>query len=69
MSDVYSFGILLWEMVTGVRPWAGLLHAQIIHAVFHDRDHPRLPEREHVPQLSLPMEKRLAHGLNLRSSF
>eukprot|EP00877_Chromochloris_zofingiensis_P005863 jgi/Chrzof1/152/Cz01g05090.t1_MAPK len=28
--DVYAFGVLLWEMCTGSRAWAGLHHAAII---------------------------------------
>lgn len=32
-TDVYSFGVLLWEMCTGSRPWAGLSHGQVIRTV------------------------------------
>lgn len=32
-TDVYSFGVLMWQMYTGSRPWSGLSHAQIIMQV------------------------------------
>eukprot|EP00798_Chlamydomonas_sp_ICE-L_P002176 gene2176-12166_t len=32
-TDVYSFGVLMWQMYTMSRPWSGLSHAQIIMKV------------------------------------
>lgn len=28
-TDVYSWGVLLWEMLAGANAWAGLRHAQV----------------------------------------
>lgn len=31
--DVYSWGVVVWEMYQGHRPYAGLSHSQVLHAV------------------------------------
>ncbi|GBF96073.1 hypothetical protein Rsub_08949 [Raphidocelis subcapitata] len=36
-GDVYSFGVLLWQMLFCSRPWAGMSHAAIVKAVVQDR--------------------------------
>lgn len=28
-SDIYSFGVILWELVTLQQPWSGLSPAQV----------------------------------------
>merc|ERR1712130_875418 len=35
-TDVYSFGIILWELYTGERPWAGMRHAQVLARKIQD---------------------------------
>lgn len=32
-ADVYSFGIMMWEMVSRTPPFHGLHHGEIIHKV------------------------------------
>ncbi|KIZ03647.1 Mitogen-activated protein kinase kinase kinase [Monoraphidium neglectum] len=36
-ADVYSFGVLLWQMCVGSRPWAGMSHAAVVRAVVQER--------------------------------
>ncbi|KAK9916182.1 hypothetical protein WJX75_009766 [Coccomyxa subellipsoidea] len=43
-TDVYSFGVILWEMYNGQRAWAGLNTAQVIHAVAIDNQSLEAPE-------------------------
>ncbi|KAI8472598.1 MAG: kinase-like domain-containing protein [Monoraphidium minutum] len=42
-SDVYAFGILLFEIVTGERPYAGIHNALLGHAVVASRKRPAWP--------------------------
>lgn len=35
-SDIFSFGILLYEMLTGSRPFTGVGQIEIMHAIVHD---------------------------------
>lgn len=31
--DVWSFGVVLWEMFVGRPPYAGLSHSQVLHTI------------------------------------
>jgi serine/threonine protein kinase len=35
-SDVWAFGVLLWSMWVGARPWSGMTHGEIVAAVARD---------------------------------
>lgn len=43
-TDVYSLGVLLWQLYTSSRPWAGLRHGQIIVMVVTQRARLRFPD-------------------------
>jgi DNA helicase-2/ATP-dependent DNA helicase PcrA len=58
-SDVFSFGIVLYEMVTGQRPFAGQNDIDTMHAILHED--PRPP---HVISADLPRE---LHPILLRA--
>ncbi|KAK9807481.1 hypothetical protein WJX72_000374 [[Myrmecia] bisecta] len=47
-ADVYAYGVILWSMYTGQRPWAGMRHAQIIAQKFLGKA--SLPFPDHTPR-------------------
>jgi hypothetical protein len=41
---VYSLGLVLWEMLAGERPWAGLRSHEIMYAVVLQGKRPQVPQ-------------------------
>ena len=46
-TDAFSFGVVLWELMSGRRAWRGLAPLQVINAVTLERR--TLPVPEHWP--------------------
>jgi len=60
-SDVFSFGIILYEMLTGEKPFVGKNAVEIMHAVLHDTPQP-IPEV--VPDINPEIERIVIRALN-----
>ena len=50
-ADAYAYGVLIWELLTRKKPWAGKSHPQIVAALVRDERLPR-PEAPVVPELA-----------------
>lgn len=42
-ADIFGFGMVLWEMVTGEHAWGGLPYGQIVKLVVRQKQQPPLP--------------------------
>ena len=67
-GDVYSFGVLLWAMCSGARPWASMSHGQIVSTVLSGS--PQLAWPASVPEALSALGRRcLAMAAGDRPSF
>lgn len=43
-TDVWSYGVLLWEMYSGQRAWSGLSYTQLMQAIGYEKKSPQWPD-------------------------
>ncbi|CAM0880269.1 unnamed protein product [Alopecurus aequalis] len=67
--DVYSFGLLLWEMVTGRIPYENLAPVQVAYAVLHNKTKPTMPADCPMAALGPLIEECCAYQPDKRPDF
>ncbi|KAI3474386.1 hypothetical protein Pfo_029247 [Paulownia fortunei] len=66
--DVYSFGIVLWELLTNRMPFEGMSNLQAAYAAAFKQERPSLPE-DTPPELAYVIQSCWVEDPNMRPSF
>ncbi|KAK6943260.1 Serine-threonine/tyrosine-protein kinase, catalytic domain [Dillenia turbinata] len=66
--DVYSFGIVLWELLTNRMPFEGMSNLQAAYAAAFKQERPMVPE-DISPELAFIIQSCWVEDPNLRPSF